>query len=95
MKVTHNIYKLLIIQSKTGELFNVIDVCNLVNQLIIAGAYPVHQFSLLAGTLDSDYNLMSFFPLAHKFYDHIDRVLKICAHTDDTVPVGLLHTVHR
>ena len=95
MQITHNIHKFSVIQTKAGKLINMINICNLVDQSVIAFPHQVHAMAFFTCTLHSNYNLCSLFPLPDKFGDHVYRILKICAHTYHTVTICLFHSIHR
>ena len=95
MKVSHHVYKFFVIQSKTGKLFNMVDLCDLSDHLVIQTTDPVHSLSFLTGIFHTDHDFISLFPFSDKFRDHLYRVLKISAHTNHTVSICLFHTVNR
>ena len=85
MEITDHIYKLPVIESESGELLNMVNICDLVDHLVIAAPQRIHDRVFLASRLDADDNLVAIFPLMDIFRDHIDRILKICHHADHAV----------
>ena len=95
MKIPHHIHKCFIIQTETGKLFDMVDVRDLPDQLIITSPDPVHHPVFFACFLDADDNFGTFFPLSYKLYDHVHRILEVRTHTDHTVTRRLFQSVDR
>ena len=85
VQLSHQGYKSLIIQTKSGKMLDHFYIGHIPDQLIIYGTQEIDKSVFSAGTLDTADNLVALFPFSYKYRNHIHRILKIAAHNNGTI----------